>query len=74
LYAVRFLNASTGYAVGDEGVILKTKNGGNNWEMQSSGTNSDLNSIFFIDVNTGYAVGAEGCILKTINGGERIKN
>jgi len=66
---VKFVDANTGYAVGDWGMILKTTDGGANWSEQSSGTTEYLYSVHFTDPNTGYAVGNSGIILKTINAG-----
>lgn len=37
LRAVRFLDGANGWAVGDEGTILHTTDGGSTWEVQSSG-------------------------------------
>lgn len=39
------------------------------WTPLSSGTTSDLSSVYFIDFSTGYAVGKNGTILKTNNSG-----
>lgn len=39
------------------------------WTQLTSGTSSQLNSVFFTDVNTGYVVGSYGLILKTDDGG-----
>lgn len=62
--------ASTGYAVGNSGVILKTVDGGLNWTRQSSGTKNALLSVHFpVDASTGYASGWSGTILKTTDGG-----
>ena len=61
---------NTGYAVGHQGTILKTIDGGGSWLQQASGTTKDLYSTYFIDNNTGFAVGRDGTILKTTNGGE----
>jgi photosystem II stability/assembly factor-like uncharacterized protein len=80
LYSVYFINADTGYAVGEDngglilkitndGLILKTTNGGTNWSKQTSGTTNDLFSVYFTDANTGYIVGDTGLILKTTNAG-----
>lgn len=63
-----FPSASVGYAVGSNGRILKTQNGGVNWIPQSSGVNWHLHSVDFVSVTTGFAVGDEG-ILRTTNGG-----
>jgi len=76
LYSVRFpIDAQTGYAVGAQGTIIKTTNGGVLWVSQNSGTTRDLFSVNFpIDAQTGYAVGGvyggtSRIILKTTNGG-----
>jgi len=58
-----------GYAVGEEGIIFKTTNGGANWFSQFSATTNPLYCVFFLNPDLGYAVGANGTILKTINGG-----
>ncbi len=66
---VFFVDAQTGWAVGDYGTILKTQNGGATWTAQTSGTTSYLKSVYFSDNQTGWAVGQGGTILKTKNGG-----
>lgn len=63
-----FPSASVGYAVGSNGRILKTQNGGVSWVPQSSGVNWHLHSVDFVSVTTGFAVG-DGGILRTTNGG-----
>jgi photosystem II stability/assembly factor-like uncharacterized protein len=64
-----FLNALTGYAVGDAGTIIKTTNGGINWIILNSNTTQRLMSVDFIDENTGLVTGINGNILKTTDGG-----
>ena len=61
------VDSNTVYAVGTHGTILKTPNGGINWENQVSGTSVILNSVFFIDENKGFAAGKSGTILSTNN-------
>jgi photosystem II stability/assembly factor-like uncharacterized protein len=39
------------------------------WTSLTSGTTSNLYSVYFTDANNGYAVGASGTIVKTTNGG-----
>jgi len=56
-----------GLAVGENGTILKTINGGITWEMQSSGTSGTLNAIWFNDAENITVVGAG--IHRTTNGG-----
>jgi photosystem II stability/assembly factor-like uncharacterized protein len=55
LYSVYFIDANTGFAAGDTGVILRTVNGGSNWTIINSGTNKRLNQIMFINSTTGFA-------------------
>lgn len=69
LQCVDFINNSVGWAVGWNGTILKTTNGGNTWLSQSSGTTQKLYSVKFISENIGWVVGWAGTILKTTNGG-----
>lgn len=68
LRSVCFTDANNGYAVGLDGEILKTTNGGVNWELKYTATAS-LNSVYFTSTDTGYVVGSYGTILKTVNAG-----
>lgn len=76
LNAVHFVSATQGWAVGGEGTILRTTNGGQSWQAQSSGAGfADLVSVHFINANTGWATGFDGffspgVILRTDNGGQ----
>jgi hypothetical protein len=64
---------STGWAVGYSGKIIKTTNGGTDWNPQTSWTSKHLNSVHFVDANTGWAVGQGGTILKTTTGGTFVE-
>jgi photosystem II stability/assembly factor-like uncharacterized protein len=66
--AVFFTSTTTGWAVGDYGVILATTNSGSTWLRQTSGTTKKLNSIFMASATVGWAVGDSGTVLKTANG------
>lgn len=65
LTSVCFPANDTGYVSLESGNILKTVNGGQNWNMLGAGP---WNSLVFITAQKGFGAG-EGCILKTINGG-----
>jgi len=68
---VYFIN-NNGWAVGEEGYILYTDNGGENWNQQSSGTDMSLESVHFVDQHRGWVVGSNyeyGIILRTLNAG-----
>ena len=64
LSCVAFSDAAHGWAVGADGTILATSNGGATWSGQSSGTTSDLYGVAFSDASHGRAVGQRGTILE----------
>lgn len=65
---VHFIDANNGCAVGSNGTICKTSDGGNNWILQSSGTTESISSVYFTDTLTGFAVTPTE-LLKTTDGG-----
>jgi photosystem II stability/assembly factor-like uncharacterized protein len=68
--AICMINNTTGWAVGDNGVIIKTTDG-INWNAQSNPDTSHrtLLDVFFLNASEGWAVGFNGIILHTTNGG-----
>ncbi|MDZ7316303.1 MAG: YCF48-related protein [candidate division KSB1 bacterium] len=70
LLAMKFVDLSTGYAVGSGGAIFKTTNQGIKWEKIDAGVFEELRSIDFISPRVGWAVGNNGLILKTENSGQ----
>ena len=70
IYAVRFASDKlTGWAVGADGVILHTTDGGFRWEEQHAQTPVPLYGLFVKDVKRAVAVGARGTVLTTEDGG-----
>ena len=69
LTALYFVDNNTGFAVGENGKIIKTTNGGLTWVSQNSGTSNGLASVFFTDATHGYAVGGASTLTKTADGG-----
>lgn len=65
---IYFINANTGWAVGEGGTILKTTNGGTTWVTQKIINNAFLIGCYFIDSNTGWVSGDAG-VFKTTDGG-----
>lgn len=65
-----FLDAQTGWSVGDNGEILKTSDGGKTWVKQDSGVRTRLWAVVFADANHGWVLGAHGALLRTVNGGQ----
>lgn len=64
LNAVYFTSADTGYIAGDNGIILKTVDGGDTWDILTTGFTNKLRAIYFQSNNIGYSNA-----LKTIDGG-----
>lgn len=69
LFDVHFINSNTGIVVGQDGVVLRTTNGGTNWSSMASGTPNHLFGVFFVNASTGFISGDVGLILKSTNGG-----
>ena len=69
LLDIDFVNENIGWACGDNGVIVKTTNGGVNWVQQPSGITNRLEGIDAVDQNLVWCVGWWNTILKSTNGG-----
>ncbi len=69
---VFFLDDKTGFAVGHDAVILKTTDGGLNWEKIYSDPEREtpLFAIYFSSADYGIAVGAFSYVLETSDGGK----
>lgn len=48
---------------------MRNLNSAAGWNLQYSGVNINLNSVYFVNSQIGYVAGDSGKILKTINGG-----
>lgn len=59
-----FTDSTTGWIAGNKGQIAKTKNNGDTWLIENSGTNEDILCLFFPNSRKGWAVGKKGTILK----------
>jgi photosystem II stability/assembly factor-like uncharacterized protein len=77
LTSVRFASAARGWAVGHDGVVLATIDGGRSWVKRLD--RRDLGplplrsflDVWFEDEQTGFAVGAFNLIVRTDDGGVR---
>jgi photosystem II stability/assembly factor-like uncharacterized protein len=69
LRALWFTSASTGFAVGDAGMILQTTNGATTWTEVASETSAALHGVAFASPTVGWAIGPGGTLLETENGG-----
>ncbi len=68
LYGVRFVDASTGWAVGSGAKVYGTTDGGTNWTLQYSLSGTSLYDLFCINGWAAWAVGG-GLIVRTTDGG-----
>ncbi|MGB0870294.1 MAG: YCF48-related protein [Flavobacteriales bacterium] len=69
LCGIDFIDSLTGVAVGYEGTILRTVDGGINWNSISSPSSEILWKVRFYSDSIGWVSGGNGCLLKTIDGG-----
>jgi photosystem II stability/assembly factor-like uncharacterized protein len=75
LRSLSFADSLTGWAAGEDGIIIHTTDGGNNWEIQNSTVQTFITDIFFINNDVGWATTIKDVfpfntiILKTIDGG-----
>lgn len=76
LTSVYFPTPTLGWAVGHNGVILHSADGGASWSLQnadrdagSDKAGAPLLGVWFSDPSTGFAVGAYGYLLMTTDGG-----
>ena len=69
LQRVFFLNTSEGWACGNNGILLHTTDGGDNWVESYPAGSTGLLSVEFIDSNYGTLTGWSGKIYRTMNGG-----
>jgi len=74
LNAVHCINKDTVIAVGDNGYIIRTTDGGTHWDSIPSNTVNTLSKVTFLNDTIGYACGTKGTVLKTSNGGQNWVN
>jgi len=63
-----FVDARSGWAVGNGGTLLATRDGGTSWIQVVVGVSDDLRHVRFADPRRGYAVGG-AALLSTADGG-----
>lgn len=68
LNKVVFVNSQSGWAFGQNGIIMHTNDGGNSWEYQYNNPGRNFKSAYFINENEGWVVGWSQ-IMHTIDGG-----
>ncbi|MEI7485189.1 MAG: hypothetical protein WCK13_10820, partial [Ignavibacteriota bacterium] len=66
--SIQFVN-QTGWAVGNDGLILKTSNGGLSFIQQFTSSKANFKKVFILDSLTSYVLNDSSGIFKTLNGG-----
>lgn len=62
-------NATTGWAVGSKGTLMKTTDGGTTWSQSVIDSTVALQTVYFRTATAGYVGAASRKVLKTTNGG-----
>ncbi|WP_432698088.1 YCF48-related protein [Marinobacterium sp. YM272] len=71
LNALTFVDDSVGWAVGEGGLIIRTDDGGKNWQRQyDDGLEGPFLDVLFRNNQEGFAVGVFNRMLHTDDGGE----
>jgi photosystem II stability/assembly factor-like uncharacterized protein len=75
LRSIQMVDQNIGYAVGENGIIMKTTNGGTNWLQQTVISSFHLFDVYFASSTNGWVIGEYlgvphyGAIFKTTDGG-----
>ncbi len=72
LTGVWFHDRQLGWAVGHDAIILRTRDGGENWQRLHYAPEQErpLLDVWFADADHGFAIGAYGYLLVTADGGD----
>jgi len=75
LRSIYMVDQNTGYAVGENGIVMKTTNEGTNWSQQNVISSFHLYDVYFASGTTGWVIGEYlgvphyAAIFKTTDGG-----
>ncbi len=69
LFSVNFFDVNSGYAVGNDGTILRTINAGDNWNLLNTNLTEWLFGVYSVNPSVTYLVGQNGTIEMTSDGG-----
>src|SRR5690349_8931103 len=75
LYRCSFTDSLHGWAAGEDGVIIRTTNGGSQWTILNSPVDFFVYDIFFLNNRLGWAIANDNfdngtAVLSTTNGGD----
>ncbi len=67
---IKFASKKVVYISGSYGTIMKSTDGGINWQVQNSGTTNNLYDISIIDENNVFILAQNNLLLQTTDGGK----
>ena len=70
LFAVDFIDDTSGIIAGYSGSVITTEDGGENWEFHYIGSNELIRRVDYVDKNNVWAVGHQGSIFHSSDGGK----
>jgi photosystem II stability/assembly factor-like uncharacterized protein len=70
LNSIAIVDATSAVAVGENGIVLLTQDGGATWMHRVSNVTANLTSVAFTDAGSGIALGEQGTVLRTTDGGK----
>jgi len=73
LNRIHFVDPYYGWACGEWGIVLRTTDGGETWELLDTGVDKTLFDLDFVTRDLGIAVGIDGVVIRTTDGGETWK-
>jgi len=68
-FALSCLDSNNCFACGEAGKMVKTSNGGQDWQSMDINLNNQLWSIYFLTRDIGFAGGENGVLIRTTDGG-----
>jgi photosystem II stability/assembly factor-like uncharacterized protein len=71
LLRLRFVDERTGWACGEAGAIITTRDGGQTWRAQQAPARKLLYDLTAVSEKQAWIVGATGLVLRTVDGGEQ---
>jgi photosystem II stability/assembly factor-like uncharacterized protein len=72
LNSIHAVNNNVIYAGGQDGLIMKTTDGGKTWKssyQRANGASININGLYFTNENVGYTANSYSMIAKTVDGG-----
>ena len=74
LYSIHFAKDKlSGFAVGSDNTILRTRDGGFRWQRQTPLTDVTFSGVYVFDEKNAIVVGSRGTVLITTDGGKEWK-